>query len=104
MKISELIDGIKKRDIVLPEFQRQYVWLREQAKQLMVSLSKEYPVGSILFWKTDKPPDLKNLHELPEKFLGAHKSDGGHAGGKHHQHCHLIIKEFYYSQYEKKNH
>lgn len=40
MTINELIDGIQKRDIVLPEFQREYVWSREQAKQLMVSLSK----------------------------------------------------------------
>ena len=68
MKISELIDGIRKRDVVLPEFQREYVWTREQAKQLMVSLVKGYPVGSLLFWKTDQPPKLKNLEAAPEKL------------------------------------
>ena len=68
MKISELIDGIRKRDMVLPEFQREYVWTKEQAKQLMVSLVREYPVGSLLFWKTDDPPDLKNLPRIPEKI------------------------------------
>jgi uncharacterized protein with ParB-like and HNH nuclease domain len=68
MKISELIDGIRKRDVVLPEFQREYVWTREQAKQLMVSLVKGYPVGSLLFWKTDEPPELKNLEAAPEKL------------------------------------
>jgi len=68
MKISELIDSIKKRDLVLPEFQREFVWSKEQAKQLMVSLVKGYPVGSLLFWKTDQPPELKNVDELPEKF------------------------------------
>jgi len=66
MKISELIDGIRKRDVVLPEFQREYVWTREQAKQLMISLVKGYPVGSLLFWKTDEPPELKNLEAAPE--------------------------------------
>jgi uncharacterized protein with ParB-like and HNH nuclease domain len=45
MKISELLDSIRKYDLVLPEFQREYVWSREQAKQLMVSLVKRYPVG-----------------------------------------------------------
>ena len=41
MKIDELLNGIRKRDLVLPEFQREYVWTREQAKQLFVSLAKE---------------------------------------------------------------
>ena len=68
MKISELMDGIRKRDVVLPEFQREFVWTREQAKQLMVSLVKGYPVGSLLFWKTDQPPELKNLEAAPEKL------------------------------------
>lgn len=68
MKISELLDGIRKQDLVLPEFQREYVWSRDQAKQLLVSLVREYPVGSFLFWKTDDPPELKNLQQIPEKL------------------------------------
>lgn len=68
MKINELLDGIRKRDLVLPEFQREYVWTREQSKQLMVSLAKSYPVGGLLFWKTDQPPELKNIDTLPEKL------------------------------------
>ncbi len=68
MKISQLLDEIKKHDLVLPEFQREYVWSREQAKQLFVSLVKGYPVGGLLFWKTDDPPELKNLDKVPEKF------------------------------------
>lgn len=65
MKVSELMDGIRNKDIVLPEFQREYVWTREQAKQLLASLVKGYPVGGLLFWKTDKPPELKNLDVDP---------------------------------------
>jgi hypothetical protein len=53
MMIRELMDGLRKLDMVLPEFQREYVWEREQAKQLMVSLFRSYPTGSLLFWKTD---------------------------------------------------
>ncbi len=68
MKISQLLDEIKKHDLVLPEFQREYVWSREQAKQLFVSLVKGYPVGGLLFWKTDDPPELKNLDKVPEKL------------------------------------
>jgi hypothetical protein len=60
MTIRELLDGIKQLDLVLPEFQREYVWEKEQAKQLLVSLIRGYPTGSLLVWKTDNPPDIKN--------------------------------------------
>lgn len=68
MKISELLDEIRKHDLVLPEFQREYVWSLDQVKQLLVSLYRQYPVGGLLFWKTDNPPALKNLDILPEKL------------------------------------
>lgn len=68
MKISELMDGISNHDLVLPEFQREYVWTKEQAKQLLVSLFKDYPVGGLLFWKTNNPPELKNLTATPDKL------------------------------------
>jgi len=67
-KISELLDDIRTQDLVLPEFQREYVWTLDQAKQLMVSLVKGYPVGGLLIWKTDRPPELKNVAKLPDKI------------------------------------
>ena len=68
MLISELISNIRTQDLVLPEFQREYVWSKEQAKQLLVSLTRKYPVGGLLFWKTQEPPELKNVEEMPEKL------------------------------------
>lgn len=67
MKIGECIDGVEKFDLVLPEFQREYVWEREQAKQLFVSLFAGYPTGSLLFWKTDNPPQIKNASVSTDK-------------------------------------
>ncbi len=66
MKVAELTDDIRNHNLVLPEFQREYVWTREQSKQLMVSLSRGYPVGGVLFWKTTEPPELKNVDQLPD--------------------------------------
>ena len=63
-----MISDIRTKDLVLPEFQREYVWSREQAKQLLVSLTHEYPVGGLLFWKTQEPPELKNVKELPSNW------------------------------------
>ena len=66
--IRELLDDIRKQDLVIPEFQREYVWTREQAKQLVFSLYRQYPVGGLLLWKTDNPPALKNLKSPPDKL------------------------------------
>lgn len=68
MKINELLSGIEKKDIVLPEFQREYVWSLDQSKQLIVSLFNDYPAGSLLFWNTDSPPEIKNSAVNKEKY------------------------------------
>ena len=68
MKISQLLTSIQMFDLVLPEFQREYVWTREHSKQLMVSLVRGYPVGGLLIWKTENPPELKNLNDFPERL------------------------------------
>jgi len=60
MKTEDILNDLEALEIVIPEFQREYVWGKEQAKQLMVSLFSEYPVGSLLVWKTDNPPEIKN--------------------------------------------
>jgi hypothetical protein len=58
--IDNILYDITSKQMVLPEFQREYVWTKEQAKQLLVSLYRGYPVGSLLVWKTENPPQIKN--------------------------------------------
>lgn len=67
-KISKLLDSVKELEIVIPEFQREYVWSLEQAKELMTSLFQEYPTGSILVWETNNPPEIKNNAVAREKM------------------------------------
>ena len=52
MKISFLLDSIDDGTVVLPEFQRGYVWTRDQVKRLFQSLYKRFPVGGLLIWNT----------------------------------------------------
>jgi len=52
MKISTILDQIDLGSVALPEFQRGYVWNRDQVRQLMLSLYHNYPVGSLLVWVT----------------------------------------------------
>ncbi|WP_227354188.1 GmrSD restriction endonuclease domain-containing protein [Haladaptatus salinisoli] len=60
MKIEKLLDRVESNAIVLPEFQREFVWKRQQAKALMDSLYKGYPIGGLLTWETENPPEIKN--------------------------------------------
>jgi hypothetical protein len=67
MKISTVLDKIEEHQLFVPAFQREYVWKRDDAKQLIDSLIKEYPTGTMLTWETDKPPELKGPHQYNEK-------------------------------------
>ena len=53
MKISTILDHIDNGHMALPEFQRGYVWNREQVRGLFSSLYKRHPVGGLLVWATD---------------------------------------------------
>lgn len=52
MKVSTILDHIDSGHMALPEFQRGYVWNRDQVKGLFDSLYKKHPVGSLLVWST----------------------------------------------------
>ena len=52
MKISTILDHIDSGHVALPEFQRGYVWNRDQVRALMLSLYRRHPVGSLLVWVT----------------------------------------------------
>ncbi|MDQ3131077.1 MAG: DUF262 domain-containing protein [Acidobacteriota bacterium] len=52
MQISTILDQIDLGAMALPEFQRGYVWNRDQVRKLMFSLYRKHPVGSLLVWVT----------------------------------------------------
>src|SRR6266511_5292046 len=51
-KLSTLLALIDNGSVQLPEFQRGYVWNRDQVRGFMRSLYRRYPVGSLLVWQT----------------------------------------------------
>lgn len=63
MKISTILEKIDEHQLFVPAFQREYVWKRDDAKQLIDSLIKEYPTGTMLTWETANPPELKGSHK-----------------------------------------
>jgi len=63
MKISTVLDHIDSGHMALPEFQRGYVWNRDQVRGLFDSLYRRHPVGGLLVWAT-------------ESKTAAHRGDG----------------------------
>lgn len=59
MKINQVIDKINEHHLFVPAFQREYVWKRKDAKNLVDSLINDYPTGTMLTWETTNPPELK---------------------------------------------
>lgn len=53
MKISTILDHIDNGHMALPEFQRGYVWNRDQVRGLFDSLYRRHPVGGLLVWVTE---------------------------------------------------
>lgn len=68
MKISTILDHIDNGHMALPEFQRGYVWNRDQVRGLFDSLYRRHPVGGLLVWAT-------------ESKSAAHRGDGPLAAG-----------------------
>src|SRR5438552_2570081 len=51
-RIEELANRILKGDILLPKFQREFVWEKSKILDLLDSISNNYPVGSVLLWRS----------------------------------------------------
>ncbi len=49
-KVRQLIDDYRPGRIVIPEFQREYVWPPVKAAKLIDSLYRGFPVSSLLLW------------------------------------------------------
>lgn len=67
MKISQILDKIDENQLFIPAFQREYVWSRDNAKNLIASLIRNYPTGTMLTWETNTPPELKGSWKYDSK-------------------------------------
>lgn len=55
--LDSLLSQIDSGSMLLPEFQRGYVWNRDQVRGLLRSLYLGYPVGGLLVWETETTAD-----------------------------------------------
>lgn len=68
--LKELLQEIQSGQMVLPDFQRDFVWEPSATRELIVSIACNYPAGSLL-----RVRDAQRAF-APREFQGAPKIDG----------------------------
>jgi hypothetical protein len=58
--LEDLLEDVANGCYKIPKFQREFVWNFSQMRDLFDSISKGYPIGSLLFWKTEVKYENKN--------------------------------------------
>lgn len=59
--IRTLITNVSSGEVRLPEIQRGYVWKPTQVAKLVESIYRGYPSGSLLFWRTEETPEVREM-------------------------------------------
>ena len=82
--IQDLLNQISRDEILLPEFQRGYVWNRDQVRGLMQSLYRKHPTGHLLIWRIYKPSYLQQVPDFKDApyDLGSFDEIAHYRGGR----------------------
>ena len=67
VKVKQLIDDYRSGRIVIPEFQREYVWRRNKAPQLIDSLYRGFPISSLLTWESSEEARARRRDSRPAR-------------------------------------
>ena len=67
-KLARLYETVERGIFAVPQLQREFVWNASKACQLLDSVYRNYPIGTILVWKTGRRNEgqlRKQFHILP---------------------------------------
>ena len=59
--VHELVSKVNRDELLLPEMQRRYIWPATRVRDLLDSLYRSYPTGTILVWETDEQVVTRKL-------------------------------------------
>lgn len=69
ISIRRLVESAATGDLDIPEFQRDFVWTKDQVSELLDSLIKGYPIGSLLVWDFSNYASGKHIVESSRRKL-----------------------------------
>ena len=62
--LLSIIENLKSGEIKVPPFQRDYIWTRDNIKDLFDSIKRGYPIGSIIIWKPKEKMDWNEKNTI----------------------------------------
>jgi hypothetical protein len=65
VKVGKLVADYRAGRIVIPEFQRDYVWRKNKAPRLLDSLYRSFPVSTLLFWQSSEYAKTRRASPRP---------------------------------------
>jgi hypothetical protein len=72
-RIDELARRILSGDILLPKFQRSFVWEKDQIVALLDSVARGFPIGSVLLWQSRQ--ELRNENSIADLEISLPRPD-----------------------------
>src|SRR5438874_11755562 len=67
VKIKQLVTDYRAGHIVIPEFQREYVWRKSKAPRLIDSLYRGFPISSLLLWQSTEDVRARRRAPRPQR-------------------------------------
>jgi uncharacterized protein with ParB-like and HNH nuclease domain len=61
MSIKHAVEMIDEKRLLLPHIQRPFVWKYEQMKSFFDSILREYPISTLLFWRTNEEVQIRRF-------------------------------------------
>ncbi|RYZ85324.1 MAG: DUF262 domain-containing protein [Proteobacteria bacterium] len=80
--LPTVLRKIRSGDYRVPAFQRDFIWEEKQVLDLMESVYRGFPIGSILLWRVDGPvfssakDEIVSFPKLPERYPTSFILDG----------------------------
>ncbi len=74
--VREIVQQFSTGELLVPEFQRPYIWKPNQAAKLLESLYWGYPIGSLLVWQSRERVTARQQSPRPQATSGRWLLDG----------------------------
>ena len=58
--MTKILDDLRQGIVQIPPFQREFVWERNNIRELFDSIKNNYPIGSVLLWKPRERKEWTN--------------------------------------------
>ncbi len=70
IQVKQLVDDYRGGRLVIPEFQREYVWKKSRAPKLLDSIYRGFPVSVLLLWTSDSSTRARRPGPRPSRGGG----------------------------------